>query len=163
MRWPTVQILNLPQNGESTMSQPLFVTVSGPPAGENMKECIFTQSFSIWSCQPRKKCSLQKISQIITCSRPSLATPSTCLVLWTRWASPAFSQNGMFCWDQEVGDSDELQTFPWSGELPKKATAAKQPNGNHDISLNSEPDLPFFFSFIETFCVPWALGAKKKS
>lgn len=97
----------------------------------------------------------------ITCSWPSLAAPYTCLVSRAWRASSTFSPNGIFCW-KEVGDSNELQTFPWNGELPKKAIAAKQAHGNHDISLNSEPNLPFFF-FIETFCVPCALGAKKKS
>lgn len=139
-------------------------SLSGPPAGGNIKEHIFTQSFSAYSCQPRGK--KMKYAEnftdaIITCSWPSLATPGTCLVLWTWRASPTISQNGMFCW-KNVGDSNELQTFPWNGKLPKKATTATQPNGNHDISLNSEPDLPFFF-FTETFCVPCALGAKKKS
>lgn len=141
-----------------------------PPAGENRKEHIFTQSFIAYSCQPGggggrgggMKYAENFTDAIITCSWPSLAAPGTCLVLWTWQTSPTFSQNGMFYW-KDVGDSNELRTFPWNGKLPKKATTATQPNGNHDISLNSEPDLPFFFSFIETFCVPCALGAKKKS
>lgn len=91
---------------------------------------------------------------IITCNMPSLATPRLSLVLW-RVSSPAFSPNAVFCCKDAV-DSDELQTFPRNGQLPKKAIAANQPNGNHDISLNSEPDLPFFPPQKHFVChVPW--------
>lgn len=59
----------------------------------------------------KKKYAENFTDAIINCSWPSLATPGTCLVLWTRWASPMFSQDGMFC-GKDVGDSNELQTFP---------------------------------------------------
>lgn len=159
-----VQILNLLYSEDPRLPQPLCITVSGLSAGGNIKNTLSRNCFSAYSCQPRKKWSLQKISQM-----PALHVASPVwqlhIPVWCHGhgrQAQTFSQNGIVCW-KEVGDSNELQTFPWNGNLPKKATATKQPNGNHDISLNSEPNLPFFSFPLETFCVPCALGAKKKS
>lgn len=98
---------------------------------------------------------------VISCSPPSLATPGTCLVFRAWQAGSPFSWRGIRCWKGGVTLMSSKLFFEM-GSCLKKATATKQPNGNHDTSLNSEPNLPFFFFLYRNILCAMYLGSQKE-